>query len=246
MTPTRRILLVWLCGLAVWMAAASAAAQPIDRAAVERHLDAVFGADDRVIRKWPGDVHYTILGTPSRQHRDGVHRVMDALAAATGLAVDDVTGMGEPAGIVLYFTDTLDDLLPDPWLRELFGLADESLADFAARMRRRFAATGWMTSHSYNGDFEDVSLSLVNVNVANGDPAVLAGRMALSGFFTYGASDAIKPSVMNTGAPAVAELAPIDRALFAALYDDRIDVGELYGDVRPTLVDLVLEKLKGI
>src|SRR5215470_13623618 len=65
-----------------------------DRATIARHLDAVFGSDDRVIRKWPDGVHYLILGRPSPEHREGVHRVMSAIAEATGVAIDEATGSG--------------------------------------------------------------------------------------------------------------------------------------------------------
>jgi hypothetical protein len=239
---------------ALLLGTGATAQQAPDRAAIVRHLDAVFGRDDRPIRKWPDDVRYAVLGTPLAEHRDGVNRVMRAIAAATGLAVDDVSDAATAANIIVYFADTLDELLPDPWLGQMFQQPDETDEGFEMRIRRRFDEGGWMTGHSYDGDAEDVSLSLVNINVGNGDPRVLAMRMGLAAFFAFNASDEIRPSLMNTGdvaSPGASpganpELSDIDRAFLAALYDDSIDMGEEYADVKDKLVDLIRRKLRGI
>lgn len=236
------ILLAWSLSTA---AIAQTPAAP-DRAAIERHLDAVFGGDDRVVRKWPDEVHYSVVGIPTDQHRAGVRRAMGAIADATGLAVSDVTDSGTAANIVLFFTDTLDELLPDPWFSRLLQQPDESLGAFATGIRSRFNAPGWIAAHAPDGDDEDVSLALVNTTVDNGDPVVLAMRMALSAFFEVSPSDAIRPSLMNSGTTAKPEVSAIDRALLAALYSERVESGAEYGDVKSSLIDLIIDSLKGI
>lgn len=246
MVRNRFAALAFLC-LALWSGGVRpTAAATVDRAQIERHLDAVFGADDRIVRKWPDDIRYSVLGTPTPQHRDGVRRAMDAIAAATGLPVTDVTDTDAAANIVLFFTDTLDELLPDPWFARLFQQPEESLHDFAAGMQRRFGRTGWMLAHDYDGDDEDVAMALVNSEIDNGDPALLAMRMALGGFFSFNPSDEIRPSLMNTGPLADPQLGEIDRALLSALYSDRVESGQEYGELRATLIDLIVEKLRGI
>ena len=235
----------WLLGGGSGWANAQNAALP-DRAVVGRHLDTVFGSLERVVRKWPDDIRYSVLGAPSPGHREGVRRAIGAIAEATGLDASDVTGTGEPATIVLYFAKSIDELLPDQWLARLFRNDGESAVAFEARMRERFEDGGWLTAHDYDGDDENVSLSIANVGLDNGDPAVLAMRMTLAAFFAYNPSDTIKPSLMNPGPMEKPELGPIDKALLAALYDGLIESGVTYAEVRSLMIDLVRGKLGGI
>jgi hypothetical protein len=125
---------------------------------------------------WPGEVRYALSGRFDAAHVAGVRETIEAVRAATGLRVEDVTRDDRDPNLLFIFANNVDATVGDLALAARLIGPGETFVEYFARLRATLGRAGIFSSRRFEGgDIVSVAV-VVNARLDNGVGRANGGR----------------------------------------------------------------------